>query len=73
MCIIAGLTGVIALGGLSIQQGLSTDPGRALITGNPEAFDMPALHGIAKTAPYFHDNAFIQPPGLKLCTHDAPP
>ena len=37
----------------------STDPGRALITGSPydfEAFDIPTLRGIAKTAPYFHNN-----------------
>ena len=37
----------------------TTDPGRALITGNPsdwEGFDMPQLRGIASTAPYFHDN-----------------
>jgi cytochrome c peroxidase len=38
----------------------STDPGRAAITGNPldfEAFDVPQLRGIARTAPYFHDNS----------------
>jgi cytochrome c peroxidase len=38
----------------------SADPGRALITGSPndfEAFDVPTLRGIAKTAPYFHNNA----------------
>jgi cytochrome c peroxidase len=38
----------------------STDPGRAAITGDPydfEAFDVPALRGIANTAPYFHDNS----------------
>jgi cytochrome c peroxidase len=38
----------------------STDPGRAAITGEPrdfEAFDMPALRGVANTAPYFHDNS----------------
>jgi cytochrome c peroxidase len=37
----------------------STDPGRALITGSPydfEAFDIPTLRGIGKTAPYFHNN-----------------
>ncbi|WP_426753805.1 cytochrome c peroxidase [Myxococcus sp. Y35] len=44
-----------------IPQWFTTDPGRALITGNPEdfeAFDLPPLRGIAKTAPYFHDHAF---------------
>jgi cytochrome c peroxidase len=38
----------------------STDPGRAAISGDPadfEAFDMPPLRGIARTAPYFHDNS----------------
>lgn len=37
----------------------STDPGRAAITGNPydfEAFDIPTLRGIGKTAPYWHNN-----------------
>ncbi len=39
-------------------QPFSVDPGRALITGNPndwEAFKIPQLRGIAGTAPYFHD------------------
>lgn len=38
----------------------STDPGRALITGNIadlNQFDIPSLFGISKTAPYFHDNS----------------
>jgi cytochrome c peroxidase len=37
----------------------TTDPGRAAITGNPhdfEAFDIPTLRGIARTAPYWHNN-----------------
>jgi cytochrome c peroxidase len=37
----------------------TTDPGRAVITGSPydfEAFDIPTLRGIAKTAPYWHNN-----------------
>ncbi|RKG69845.1 cytochrome-c peroxidase [Corallococcus sp. CA054B] len=41
-------------------QWYSTDPGRALISGDPaefEAFDVPSLRGIARTAPYFHDNS----------------
>jgi cytochrome c peroxidase len=40
-------------------QFFSTDPGRSMITGSPndfEAFDVPTLRGIAKTAPYFHNN-----------------
>ena len=43
----------------------SPDPGRALITGRPEsgnfdnlnAFKIPTLWGIRRTAPYFHDNS----------------
>jgi cytochrome c peroxidase len=40
-------------------QMFTTDPGRAVITGSPydfEAFDMPTLRGIGKTAPYWHNN-----------------
>ncbi|WP_246356780.1 cytochrome c peroxidase [Pyxidicoccus fallax] len=43
-----------------IPQWFTTDPGRALITGDPldfETFDMPSLRGVARTAPYFHDNS----------------
>ncbi|WP_370643934.1 cytochrome-c peroxidase [Myxococcus sp. RHSTA-1-4] len=43
-----------------LPQWFTTDPGRALITGDPldfEAFDVPALRGVARTAPYFHDNS----------------
>jgi cytochrome c peroxidase len=41
----------------------SPDPGRALITGNAldpqslNAFKIPTLWGVARTAPYFHDNS----------------
>jgi len=38
----------------------SSDPGRAIVTGDPEdfeAFDIPQLRGIAHTAPYMHDNS----------------
>ncbi|WP_280155525.1 cytochrome c peroxidase [Piscinibacter sp. XHJ-5] len=41
----------------------SPDPGRALITGNAKdveslnAFKIPSLWGVARTAPYFHDNS----------------
>jgi len=38
----------------------STDPGQALLTGNIahlNFFDIPTLHGISRTAPYFHDNS----------------
>ncbi|RKH33359.1 cytochrome-c peroxidase [Corallococcus praedator] len=41
-------------------QWYSTDPGRALISGDPaefEAFDVPSLRGIGRSAPYFHDNS----------------
>jgi cytochrome c peroxidase len=40
-------------------QWYTTDPGRAAITGNPydfEAFDIPTLRGIGRTAPYWHNN-----------------
>jgi cytochrome c peroxidase len=43
-----------------VPQAFSTDPGRAIITGDPhdfEAVDVPQLRGIADTAPYFHDNS----------------
>jgi cytochrome c peroxidase len=43
-----------------LPQLFSTDPGRAIITGDShdfEAFDMPPLRGVARTAPYFHDNS----------------
>ena len=45
---------------------MSPDPGRALITGigkesglfdNVNAFKIPTLWGVGKTAPYFHDNS----------------
>lgn len=39
---------------------LSSDPGRGLISGDLREFgrfDVPTLFGIAKTAPYFHDNS----------------
>ena len=45
---------------------VSPDPGRALITGigkesglfdNVNAFKIPTLWGVNKTAPYFHDNS----------------
>jgi cytochrome c peroxidase len=41
----------------------SPDPGRALITGvpngftNANAFKIPSLWGVSRTAPYFHDNS----------------
>jgi cytochrome c peroxidase len=37
----------------------STDPGKLLISGRAEdfnQFEVPALFGVGKTAPYFHDN-----------------
>jgi mono/diheme cytochrome c family protein len=43
-----------------IPEPFSVDPGRALITGDPidwEGFDVPQLRGVARTAPYFHDNS----------------
>ncbi|AKT38869.1 cytochrome c peroxidase [Chondromyces crocatus] len=43
-----------------VPQIFSSDPGRAMITGQPhdfEAFDVPTLRGIGRTAPYFHNNS----------------
>lgn len=43
-----------------LPQWFTTDAGRALITGDPldfELFDIPSLRGVARTAPYFHDNS----------------
>jgi cytochrome c peroxidase len=39
---------------------VSTDPGKALVTGNKDHFnffDIPSIYGMSKTAPYFHDNS----------------
>jgi len=39
---------------------VTSDPGRGLLTGNAAdfgAFDVPQLRGIARTAPYFHNNS----------------
>ncbi|WNG31604.1 cytochrome-c peroxidase [Cystobacter fuscus] len=52
--------GLPIVGPNGLPQWFTTDPGRALITGDPsdfEAFDVPSLRGIAGTAPYFHDNS----------------
>ncbi|WP_239014350.1 cytochrome-c peroxidase [Archangium violaceum] len=52
--------GLPIVGPNGLPQWFTTDPGRALITGDPgdfEAFDVPSLRGIARTAPYFHDNS----------------
>jgi cytochrome c peroxidase len=38
----------------------STDPGKVLITGNPQdfnGFEISQLRGLSKTGPYFHDNS----------------
>lgn len=52
--------GALIVGPAIAPQLFSTDPGRALISGDWadfEAFDVPQLRGVAKTAPYFHDNS----------------
>jgi cytochrome c peroxidase len=54
------VTGQPLLGPNNFPQAFTVDPGRSIITGDPadyEAFDVPTLHGIANTAPYFHDNS----------------
>lgn len=56
---VIGEDGNFILGPNHATQDYSNDPGRAAITGNPydfEAFDIPTLRGIAKTAPYWHNN-----------------
>ena len=43
-----------------LPQAYTTDPGRAVISGDPvdyEAFKVPQLRGLARTAPYFHDGS----------------
>lgn len=60
-------TYVITLPDGSTVRRTTSDPGRALLTGfvgvGPPArddwskFDVPGLHGIARTAPYFHNNS----------------
>jgi cytochrome c peroxidase len=47
----------------SVRLVRSPDPGRAVITGDTadftslNAFKIPTLRGVARTAPYFHDNS----------------
>jgi hypothetical protein len=50
----------------SVVRRTSSDPGRALLTGfvgglagrdDWNKFDVPGLHGISRTAPYFHNNS----------------
>ena len=59
-----GPTGVIPAG--TKVRRTSSDPGRALLTGfvggpgpddDWDKFDVPGLHGIRATAPYFHNNS----------------
>lgn len=48
------------IGPALIPEPFSVDPGRAIISGDPidwEGFDVPQLRGLARTAPYFHDNS----------------
>jgi cytochrome c peroxidase len=55
-----GADGAPIVGPNLTPQLFSTDPGRAVISGDPadfEAFDVPPLRGIARTAPYYHDNS----------------
>jgi mono/diheme cytochrome c family protein len=52
--------GSLTVGQNFAPQGWTTDPGRALITGDHadfEGMNIPQLRGIANTAPYFHDNS----------------
>jgi cytochrome c peroxidase len=48
------------IGPALIPEPFSVDPGRAIVSGDPidwEGFDVPQLRGLARTAPYFHDNS----------------
>jgi len=56
----------ITLGNGTKTRRTSSDPGRALLTGfvggpapqdDWNKFDVPGLHGISRTAPYFHNNS----------------
>jgi cytochrome c peroxidase len=56
----ANQTFEFTLTGGSTQVIVAPDPGRALITGDPNDalnFKIPTLWGIKDTAPYFHDNS----------------
>jgi cytochrome c peroxidase len=53
------------INGVTVRR-TSSDPGRALLTGfvggpppfdDWNKFDVPGLHGVSKTAPYFHNNS----------------
>ncbi len=53
-------TYVVTLPGGARQTIATSDPGRGAITGDAREFgrfDVPTLFGIARTAPYFHDNS----------------
>jgi cytochrome c peroxidase len=59
--------GAPIVGPAFFPQWFTTDPGRAAVTGNPhdfEAFDVPQLRGIARTAPYYHDNSIATLKGV---------
>jgi cytochrome c peroxidase len=59
--------GALIVGTNFAPESFTTDPGRALISGDWadfESFDVPQLRGIAKTAPYFHDNSQADLPTL---------
>jgi cytochrome c peroxidase len=50
-----------------LPQAFSVDPGRAIISGDPddwETFAVPQLRGVANTAPYFHDGVAPDLPTL---------
>jgi cytochrome c peroxidase len=51
---------IVTLPGGARQTIVTSDPGRGAITGDPREFgrfDVPTLFGVARTAPYFHDNS----------------
>lgn len=53
-------TYVVTLANGTQQTFVTSDPGRGAITGDAREFgrfDVPTLFGVARTAPYFHDNS----------------
>jgi len=53
-------TYIVTLPNGTEQTGVTSDPGRGLITGDIREFgrfDVPTLFGISRTAPYFHDHS----------------
>src|SRR5262249_16457013 len=51
---------LVTLPDRSVRTFVTSDPGRGAMTGDAREFgrfDVPTLFGVARTAPYFHDNS----------------